>query len=66
VVGNNSYYTSKGNHFRHNTYELQCQQTPFAWKDPTGAGDYAYVTPGQWEAFGNDTTGEITRDKRCS
>jgi parallel beta-helix repeat protein len=65
LVGDNSYYTSKNNRFRRNSYQLGCQQRPFAWRNPGGSGDYGYLTPSQWKAVGNDKTSRLIRSKRC-
>jgi parallel beta-helix repeat protein len=66
TVYDTSYYTSKHNRFRNNTYILSCKQrTPFAWRDPGGGSYYAYITRAQWVAYGNDTTGRFVKRKRC-
>lgn len=64
VVGDSSFYTSKNNRFLRNRYQLGCQRKPFAWKDPTGARDYGYVSASQWRAYGNDRAGRLTRHCR--
>jgi parallel beta-helix repeat protein len=65
VINDVSYYTSKNNRFRHNTYILSCTQPKaFAWRDSRGSY-YASLTKNQWVAAGNDTTGSFLRRKDC-
>jgi parallel beta-helix repeat protein len=63
VISDPSYYTSKNNHFQHNTYALSCNQaTPFIWQDPSGGSGYADITKDRWVGFRNDTTGSFSTD----
>jgi hypothetical protein len=56
-VGDDSYYTTKHNVFAGNTYNVGCDELYFAWRDPSGCRDSAYVTRRQWQAAGNDRHG---------
>jgi parallel beta-helix repeat protein len=58
-VGDNSYFTTKKNVFARNTYYLGCDKQYFAWMDPSGHEDYAYVTRKQWQSGGNDRLGRF-------
>jgi hypothetical protein len=58
-VGDSSYYTTKKNVFARNTYYLGCDKQYFAWRDPSGKEDYAYVTRKQWQSAGNDRLGRF-------
>jgi parallel beta-helix repeat protein len=54
-AGDGSIWTTKNNHFEHNTYNLQTAAlAPFEW-----AG--ANRTDAQWRAYGNDDTGTLNR-----
>ena len=60
-VSDGSYYTSKNNAFVHNTYNLGCALTaPFIWADPNNPSIGGFLTPAQWRAEGQDTTGTFT------
>jgi parallel beta-helix repeat protein len=49
-----SYYTSRNNRFQNNRYTLGCNSSYFAWQYPAGGSSYAYITPAQWRAAGQD------------
>jgi len=66
TIGDASYWTTRNNRFRDNRYLLGCQQRPFAWQDPADANTYAYLSMSQWQAFGNDIGGRLTRHCRKS
>jgi hypothetical protein len=54
-AGDGSLWTTRNNHFEHNTYNLQTADlAPFAW-----AG--AHRSESQWRAYGNDDTGSFSR-----
>ncbi len=57
IVGDPSYYSSRGNRFWHNTYHLGCQVHPFAWNNSTDG--WAYVTKDQWIKAGNDVDSDF-------
>ena len=50
--GDMSIYTSRNNHFEHNTYYLGTSSNPFAWNE-------LVMSPAQWQSYGNDETGTI-------
>jgi parallel beta-helix repeat protein len=58
-VGDSSFFTQKGNAFDRNVYYLGCGSAYFAWADPRGHNDYAWVTTKQWQAAGNDRHGRF-------
>lgn len=62
-VGDTSYYTSRNNRFRNNTYRLGCGKRPyFIWMRATSSG-YGEVSFAGWRAAGQDVDGAATR--RC-
>jgi hypothetical protein len=62
-VSDRSYYTSRNNRFRNNTYYLGCRRRPyFIWMRPTRSG-YGEMTFASWQASGQDVGGRATR--RC-
>jgi parallel beta-helix repeat protein len=62
-VGDTSYYTSRNNRFRNNTYRLGCSKRPyFIWMRPTSSG-YDEMSFASWRAAGQDVDGAATR--RC-
>lgn len=53
--GDTGIWSSRNNHFDHNTYNLQtAPAAPFIWNQ-------AYQTETQWRALGNDTAGTFNR-----
>jgi parallel beta-helix repeat protein len=52
--GDNSYYTSKNNRFVNNNYILGTAPKYFTWQNQQ-------LTEAQWQAYGQDVTGSITR-----
>jgi hypothetical protein len=53
--GDAGVWSSRNNHFEHNTYQLQtAPSSPFIW----AAG---YKTAPQWKSYGNDDTGTFIR-----
>jgi Right handed beta helix region len=60
-VDDTSYYTSRNNRFRHNTYRLGCRERPsFIWMRPSSPG-YGELTFSNWQAAGQDVGGAATR-----
>jgi hypothetical protein len=60
-VDDTSYYTSRNNRFRHNTYRLGCRKGPsFIWMRPSSAG-YGELTFSGWQAAGQDVGGAAIR-----
>jgi Right handed beta helix region/Abnormal spindle-like microcephaly-assoc'd, ASPM-SPD-2-Hydin len=54
----NAVYTSWNNHFTKDTYSLaDLNGSYFIWMDSSGNNAYATYTWGQWQNFGNDTSG---------
>ncbi len=53
-TGDTSIYTSRNNHFEHDTYYLGANSTYFMWKEYND-------TEAQWMAAGNDDTGTFNR-----
>ena len=63
-VDDTSYYTSRDNRFRNNTYRLGCSRRPyFIWMRPTSSG-YGDMSFANWQAAGQDVGSAATR--RCS
>jgi parallel beta-helix repeat protein len=53
--GDAGVWTTRNNHFEHNSYNLQTAPvSPFIWAA-------AYKTDAQWKAYGNDNTGSFRR-----
>ena len=60
-VQDTSYYTSRNNRFRHNTYRLGCRKGPsFIWMRPSSPG-YGELPFARWQAAGQDVGGVATR-----
>ena len=60
-VDDTSYYTSRNNRFRHNTYRLGCRKGPsFIWMRPSSPG-YGQLPFSSWQAAGQDVGGVATR-----
>jgi parallel beta-helix repeat protein len=60
-VEDTSYYTSRNNRFRHNTYRLGCRKGPsFIWMRPSKPG-YGAFPFSSWQAAGQDVGGRATR-----
>jgi parallel beta-helix repeat protein len=60
-VGDTSYYTSRNNRFRNNTYRLGCRKGPsFIWMRPSSSG-YGEMPFSSWQAAGQDVAGTATR-----
>jgi Right handed beta helix region len=59
-VDDTSYYTSRKNRFRHNSYRLGCRKGPsFIWMRPSSPG-YGELPFSSWQAAGQDIGGVAT------
>jgi parallel beta-helix repeat protein len=59
-VNDSSYYTSRNNRFRANSYNLGCDPTPFVWQDPSSPASYAAISVTRWTADGEDVGGRFS------
>jgi len=60
VTNDPSFYTSKNNRFRNNTYYLGSQARPFWWWKAS-ASKQDSLTIAEWKAAGQDQTGKFIR-----